>query len=121
MNVRRNFIILSISITFLIVILIGLVPQLWWIALIFGPIILLGYYDIIQKKQAIKRNFPVIGHGRYLLEKIRPEIMQYFVETDTEGKPFNRIHRSLVYQRSKKVSDTNPFGTQLNVYKIGYE
>ena len=68
-----------------------------------------------------KRNFPVIGHGRYLLEKIRPEIMQYFVETDMEGKPFNRIFRSLVYQRSKKVNDTKPFGTQLDVYQTGYE
>ncbi len=121
MNVRRNFIILSVGLTFLIVLLIGSIPQFWWIALIFAPLILLGYYDIIQKKQAIKRNFPVIGHGRYLLEKIRPEIMQYFVETNTEGKPFNRIHRSLVYQRSKKVTDTNPFGTQLDVYQIGYE
>ncbi|MCD6176957.1 MAG: FMN-binding glutamate synthase family protein, partial [Candidatus Cloacimonetes bacterium] len=76
---------------------------------------------MIQTKHAIRRNFPVIGRMRYLLEAIRPEIMQYFVETDTEGRPINRIFRTLVYQRSKKVNDTTPFGTQMDVYKSGYE
>jgi len=74
-----------------------------------------------QTKHAIKRNFPVIGRMRYVLESIRPEIMQYFVETDTEGRPINRIFRTLVYQRAKKVNDTTPFGTQMDVYKSGYE
>jgi len=76
---------------------------------------------MFQKKHAIKRNFPVIGNFRYMLEKIRPEIMQYFVETDTEGRPINRLFRSLVYERAKKVTDTTPFGTQLDVYRDGYE
>jgi glutamate synthase domain-containing protein 2 len=77
--------------------------------------------DMLQTKHAIKRNFPVIGHGRYMLEKIRPEIMQYFVETDTEGRPINRVYRSLIYQRAKDVNDTVPFGTQKDVYAAGYE
>ncbi|MGP8217729.1 MAG: FMN-binding glutamate synthase family protein [Bacteroidia bacterium] len=96
-------------------------PRVWWCMVLFGPLILLGYSDMLQKKQAIKRNFPVIGHGRFMLEKIRPEIMQYFVETDTAGRPFNRMLRSMVYQRAKKVTDTTPFGTQLDVYQSGYE
>ena len=62
-----------------------------------------------------------MGHFRYLLESIRPEIMQYFVETDTQGRPINRMFRSLIYQRAKDVTDTVPFGTQMDVYRSGYE
>ena len=58
---------------------------------------------------------------RYVLEAIRPEIMQYFVETDTQGRPINRMFRSLIYQRAKDVTDTVPFGTQMDVYRSGYE
>lgn len=73
---------------------------LWpWVLL--GPIVVLGLWDMAQKKQAIRRNFPVLGRMRYLLELIRPEIRQYFVESDNEGVPFDREHRSLVYQRAK--------------------
>ncbi len=72
-------------------------------------------------KKAILRNFPVIGHFRYFLEEIRPEIRQYFIESDTEGVPFGRDQRSLVYQRAKKQRDTVPFGTVHDVYKVGYE
>lgn len=92
-----------------------------WFYLLIGPIVLLGIYDLLQTKHAIKRNFPVIGNFRYMLEAIRPEIMQYFVETDTEGRPIDRLHRTLVYERAKKKNDTTPFGTQLNVYETGYE
>jgi glutamate synthase domain-containing protein 2 len=62
-----------------------------------------------------------VGHFRYLLEAFRPEIMQYFVETDTQGRPIDRIQRSLVYERAKGVNDTTPFGTQEDVYSEGYE
>ncbi|MAG31195.1 MAG: FMN-binding glutamate synthase family protein [Deltaproteobacteria bacterium] len=96
-------------------------PAAWYGGLIVGPIILLGIADMLQVKRAIRRNFPVIGHARYLFEEIRPEIQQYFVESNIEGRPFNREERSLVYQRSKGALDTLPFGTQRDVYAIGYE
>jgi glutamate synthase domain-containing protein 2 len=89
--------------------------------LLVGPLVLLGIADQFQRKQAIRRNFPVIGHGRYLLEAIRPEINQYFIESNTDGKPFDREQRSVIYQRAKGVNDTTPFGTQLDVYQPGYE
>ena len=92
-----------------------------WSLIVFGPIILIGLRDMLQTEHAIKRNFPVLGNFRFMLEKIRPEIMQYFVETDTEGRPINRLFRSLIYQRAKKVNDTTPFGTQMDVYSAGYE
>jgi glutamate synthase domain-containing protein 2 len=95
-------------------------PLLWvWITL--GPLIGLGFYDMFQERRSIPRNFPVIGRMRYLLELIRPEIYQYFVESDTIGVPFDRDQRSLVYQRSKAERDTVPFGTKMNVYEPGYE
>jgi glutamate synthase domain-containing protein 2 len=85
------------------------------------PLILLGLRDIFQKKRMILRNYPVIGHFRYLFEEIRPEIQQYFIETFDNGKPFSREQRSLVYQRAKGDIDTAAFGTQHDVYEIGKE
>ncbi len=96
-------------------------PTFYYAFLILLPVFFLGVYDVLQKKHAILRNFPVIGHFRYLLESFRPEIMQYFVETNTEGRPFNRIYRSLIYQRAKNQTDTTPFGTQVDVYRPGHE
>ncbi len=85
------------------------------------PVILLGFYDLLQKKHTLLRIYPVIGHIRYLMESIRPEIQQYFVETDTNGRPISREFRSLIYQRAKGVLDTRPFGTLFEVYDDGYE
>ncbi len=85
------------------------------------PLIAMGFYDMYQSKHTIKRNFPLLGRMRYLLEGIGPEMRQYFVETNISGRPFNRLQRSLVYQRSKKETDTLPFGTQLDVYDEGYQ
>lgn len=96
-------------------------PAAWYGLLLIAPIVTLGIADMVQTKRAIRRNFPVIGHVRYLLEEIRPEIQQYFVERDHEGTPFNREERSIIYQRSKGALDTLPFGTQLDVYEPGYE
>ena len=87
-----------------------------WSLVVIGPIIMRGVADMVQTRQAVRRNFPVIGHGRYLLEQIRPEINQYFVETNTDGRPFSRNDRSVVYQRAKGELDTLPFGTQRDVY-----
>ena len=96
-------------------------PPIIWSLLVLGPLILMGFYDMAQTKHAIMRNFPIFGRGRYLMEDLRPKIYQYFIESETDGAPLNRISRSVVYQRAKQVLDTAPFGTQLNVYGEGYE
>jgi hypothetical protein len=83
--------------------------------LILGILAVLGVYDSVQTKHAILRNFPVVGHFRYLLESISPEIQQYFIESNTDGRPFNRNLRSLAYRRAKGINDTNPFGTQKDI------
>lgn len=85
------------------------------------PLSVLGLRDVFQNSHAIRKNYPVIGNLRYLFEEIRPEINQYFVESNTDGKPFSREQRSIVYQRAKKQVDTIPFGTQQNFYDEGYE
>lgn len=85
------------------------------------PVIAVGIRDTLQTHHAVLRNFPVIGHFRYLLEEIRPEIQQYFIESDNDGKPFSREKRSIIYQRSKGALDTLPFGTKQDVYAVGYE
>ncbi len=121
MKVRPAFFLISFLLIGFVISFSLLMAPIWWVLFILGPLFLIGLSDVLQKKQAIRRNFPIIGHGRYLLESIRPEIMQYFVETDTEGRPINRIFRSLVYQRAKSVNDTTPFGTQMDVYNQGYE
>jgi glutamate synthase domain-containing protein 2 len=121
MNARKIFFVLAISLTVLI-----LAWSYFWIEALFlflliGPLIYLGIVDITQTRQSVKRNFPVIGRLRYFFELIRPEIQQYFVESDVDGAPINRNDRSVIYQRAKKQIDTTPFGTQLNVYAEGYE
>jgi len=88
---------------------------------VLGPVLLVGVYDLFQKKHSIVRNFPVLGHLRFVMEDLRPKIYQYFIESDTDGTPFNRQNRSVIYQRAKKVDDTRPFGTELDVYSPGYE
>ena len=121
MKARGIFVVLSILFVGTVAVVYPFWHNVLWLTLIFVPLIVIGYFDMFQRKHSIRRNFPVIGNLRFILESIRPEIMQYFVENDTDGRPINRLDRSLIYQRAKKVNDTAPFGTQLNVYDIGYE
>ena len=89
--------------------------------LIFGVLTLLGIRDMTQTRHAILRNYPISGHIRFLLENIRPEIRQYFLETDKDGMPFPRDKRAIVYQRAKRALDKRPFGTQYDVYDNRFE
>ena len=91
------------------------------LALVFLVLFGVGVYDVLQTKRSVLRNYPVIGHLRYMLEFIRPEMRQYFLESDSEATPFSRSQRSLVYQRAKGEPDKRPFGTQLDVHAVGYE
>ncbi|RZL02857.1 MAG: FMN-binding glutamate synthase family protein [Rubrivivax sp.] len=93
----------------------------WLLAILGGALVLMGVRDVRQSKRSVLRNYPVIGHMRYLLEFIRPEIRQYFIEGDSEAAPFSRQQRSLVYQRAKGEPDKRPFGTQRDVGATGYE
>ena len=98
-----------------------LIKAHYWIPILLTAIYALGIYNCFQTKHAILRNFPVIGYARYLFESISPEMQQYFIERETDGKPFPRSQRSAVYRRAKNISDTVPFGTQLEVNQRKYE
>ncbi len=91
------------------------------LALPFAALVAVGLWDVIQTKHAIRRNYPIMAHFRFLFEKIRPEMRQYLFESDTEAVPFSRDQRALVYQRAKQQIDKRAFGTQLDVYAPGYE
>ena len=92
-----------------------------WLVLLFLFLVGLGFRDTRQTRHSVLRNYPVIGHLRFLLEFIRPEMRQYFIEGDNEAAPFSRQQRSLVYQRAKGDADKRPFGTQMDVGAVGYE
>lgn len=94
----------------------------WWLPAVISWFLLgLGFYDLRQTTHSIRRNYPIIGNMRYLLESIRPELRQYFFENDQDDTPFSRAKRSLVYQRSKQQLDKKPFGTEEDVYAERYE
>ncbi len=96
-------------------------PWLWPLTLVGFLLTLLGIYDMRQTRHAIRRNYPVIGNLRYLLEYIRPEIRQYLLESEDDHLPFSRAQRTLVYQRAKNLSAEKPFGTLEDVYRPGFE
>ena len=96
----------------------------WWWLFLAVPLIALavvGGYDLLQRRHSILRNYPLFGHLRFMLEALRPEIQQYFIERNIDGRPFDRDVRSLVYERAKGDNQEKAFGTELDVYAIGQE
>jgi len=118
---RRQFLVLSVIVVAGVIGLSMYWPVAWWAMVVVAPLVLLGLYDMLQREHTIIRNFPILGRGRFMMESLRPKIYQYFVESDVDGTPINRVFRSLVYQRAKRELDTVPFGTEFDVYEVGYE
>src|SRR6516225_8794899 len=88
---------------------------------LFGGLSILGIHDLVQKRHAVLRNYPISAHLRFLLEELRPEMRQYFFESEKDGRPLSRDKRAVVYQRAKMQRDKRPFGTQEEIYREGYE
>ena len=88
--------------------------------LITSALSFLGLYDVLQNKHSILKNYPIMGHFRFLFEDFRPEIRQYFIESDQDALPFSRMQRSLVYQRAKNENADKPFGSIIDVYQQDY-
>jgi glutamate synthase domain-containing protein 2 len=110
---------LAATIVFLLLSLID--PVFLWPFAVAAALALVGTHDITQTRHSISRNYPIAAHIRFLLEEIRPEIRQYFLESDIDGMPFNRAERSIVYQRAKGQLDKRPFGTELDVNAPQFE
>lgn len=118
---RREFFLISFFVFALLSAGSYFVPPLAWSFVVVGPVFLLGLADALQTRHAIRRNFPLIGNLRYFFELIRPELQQYFVESNQSGRPISRDVRSVIYQRAKGDLETQPFGTQLDVDREHYE
>ena len=94
----------------------------WWIlAAVLAALAGLGTWDLLQTRHSILRAYPILGHARFVAELIRPEIYQYFIESNTDGAPFNRESRDAVYRRAKGIKGDEPFGTEHNLNAIGNE
>ena len=118
---RKLFTQMSLISVGIVEVLARVFPKIRLIYPILLPLIAIGVYDMNQKKHAIMRNYPVIGRLRYFAENLRPKVQQYFVETETNGTPFNELQRRIVYERAKNELNTMAFGTRKDVYEIGDE
>ncbi|MGH2473879.1 MAG: glutamate synthase-related protein, partial [Candidatus Limnocylindrales bacterium] len=94
----------------------------WWApAGVLVSLLLLAGWDVLQTKHSVLRNYPLLGHLRYLLERLRPELQQYFIERNFDGRPFDRDRRSIIYERAKGIHGEKAYGTELDVNELGYE
>ncbi len=94
---------------------------LWILVGVGGLLLTVAIYDLTQRRRAILRNFPVVGHFRYMLEKIGPELRQYIVADNDEELPFSRDQRRWVYSSAKKENNYFGFGTDNDVERTpGY-
>lgn len=118
---RYSAYILSIA-GLLVSVPLALYLQGWYVVpAAFAVLSIIGTWDVLQRKRTVSRNYPILANFRYFLESIGPEIRQYFIQSDTDERPFSREQRTIVYQRAKNVLDKRPFGSQLNMYDEGYE
>ena len=101
----------------------GVVGSLGWLVLaaLLLLVVALGVYDLLQRRHSVLRNYPVLGHLRYLMESVRPELQQYFIERNFDGRPYDRDTRSVIYQRAKGIAGEEAFGTERDVNAVGYE
>lgn len=118
---RKWYIGFGIVIILIVALLIILQADSDWIWGLLAILLAVGIYDRLQKKRTLLRNFPVLGHMRYILEFFRPEIQQYFVASDDSERPFDRKTRTVVYERAKGIPDTISFGNDKDIMKAGYE
>lgn len=119
--IRYSFFIFCLLFSFISAPLALAYQWLWIFTIITSILSLIGIYDVLQTKHSVCRNYPILGHLRFLIEYIRPEIRQYLIESDTEALPFSRQERSLVYRRAKNIDANKAFGTVENIYKTGFE
>ncbi|MEQ6903329.1 FMN-binding glutamate synthase family protein [Nocardioides sp. YIM 152588] len=119
----RFFLLGFAALVLVLTLLAGAVGEVGWLvlaALALG-VVALGVYDLVQRQHAILRNYPVLGHIRFLMESIRPELQQYFIERNYDGRPYDRDTRTAIYERAKGGKEVQPFGTERDVYAVGYE
>ena len=122
LSLSRYFVLQLVTALALVSLALAIAVNPWWAAplVVLLPLLLVGAHDLIQTSHAILRNYPIIGHMRFILESIRPELRQYIIEDERDPVPFSREHRVLIYNRSKDVRDAQPFGTVKDVSAVNY-
>lgn len=94
----------------------------WWLLVTVCVVLLgVGIFDVAQRRHSLLRIYPVVGHLRYLLESVRPELQQYFIERNFDGRPFDRDVRTVIYERAKGIHGELSFGTERDIGEVGYE
>ncbi|MEB3022588.1 FMN-binding glutamate synthase family protein [[Mycobacterium] crassicus] len=96
-------------------------PAWWWLAVPAAAVFALGIYDLLQTRHSVLRNYPVLGHLRFLMEDLRPELQQYFIERNFDGRPYDRARRTIIYERAKGTHSEQAFGTERDIDSVGYE
>ena len=122
-GIERNLgLLIPLALSIAIVLLgIFVSPAFYWGLALALPLLLLALIDLVQTTHSLRRNYPLTARFRWLFEDLRPFLRSYIVEGPLEGRPFDRVARSLVYARAKKQEDAHPFGTELDVYSDEYE
>jgi glutamate synthase domain-containing protein 2 len=122
-GVRRFMLLLLVALAAAgtVVLSVGVSPWWWCAAGILLALTVLGVWDLFQTRHSVLRNYPLLGHLRYLMETLRPELQQYFIERNYDGRPYDRDVRSIVYERAKGVEAEEPFGTERDVYADRHE
>ncbi|AZQ60878.1 FMN-binding glutamate synthase family protein [Flammeovirga pectinis] len=114
--IRTTYIIVSFILFPIFILAYDYLPDQTVAITILMTLLLIGWYDVFQKKNAILRDYPIVGHFRYIFKAIAPELQQYFIERNTDGKPFNKNEISLIKSRSENQEKFHPFGTELDFY-----
>ncbi|MFC1411907.1 FMN-binding glutamate synthase family protein [Streptacidiphilus sp. N1-12] len=104
-----------------VVLAVAVSPWWWFAGAPLAALLALALWDLLQRRHSVLRNYPVLGHLRFILESVRPELQQYFVERNVDGRPFDRDTRSIVYERAKGTAAEEPFGTERDLYETGRE
>lgn len=119
----RRIVLASVAVLLVASVLLAvLVHPAWWVlAGIALALTAVAVYDVVQRRHSILRNYPILAHARFAMESIRPEIQQYFIERNHDGRPFDRDTRTVVYERAKGIHASKAFGTERDVNEIGYE
>jgi len=122
LTVMRFGLLAIIGFLTLVVIIVSIWSPGWlWFLVLFVPLLAIGAFDRNQPEHSLRRNFPLMARFRWLFEDLGPFLRQYIIEDDLSGKPYNRMHRALIYARAKGDEDAHPFGTELDVYSSEYE
>ncbi|NDK91305.1 FMN-binding glutamate synthase family protein [Gordonia desulfuricans] len=120
--IRIGAVVVLVAVAIATIVAAVLGPWGWIVlAVVLTAVAAVGVYDLVQRRHSILRNYPVVGHFRFLLEDIRPELQQYFIERNFDGRPFDRDVRSLIYERAKGTAAELSFGTERDIDAAGYE